>query len=472
MAMGLKFMGARTALLASLLTVAAAANPPPDARNLISNPALRQAADATVPDWNYWSPRAELAQEHFVAMRSGAPALALRTRNSASYGYWLTRVSDIAPGKFYHFQALHQCEGLRVDGGSVFAVISWYSGGTSPRELQRDYIDRVERNGDGWLRASRTLQAPADASVARIELGLRHAEGGTVFWRDAQFAECPPPAPRMMRVATTRAVPAFPATIEANTRLMADMLEQVGPEKPDIVLLSENLSTRGVRLPIEEKAQTIPGPLTSVLSEKAKKFHTYVITTLLERDGTRFHNTAVLIDRAGRVAGKYHKVHLTIGEMESGLTPGDEYPVFETDVGPIGIVTCWDNWFSEPMRILRLRGAEVVFMPLAGDGNPVHWEAVWPARALDNGVYLVASSTVGETPSKIIAPTGEVIAEVKDKFAYAISNLDLNRETRLRYLSVGNGTGEARSLYLRERRPETYGPLLKDADVRESPPRG
>ena len=431
---------------------------------------LHTAAGDVAAEWSYWSPRAELAQEHAVVARDGAGSLMLHARGFESYGFWSTRVNRIEPGKFYRFEALYQANSVHPDSDSVFAVLSWFAGSENPRELQRDYVDRQENAGN-WVRATRTIQAPAGATFVRIELGLRRTEGGAVYWRDVRFAETPPPAPRMMRVATTRIAAASPATIAANTQLMADMLERIGPEKPDIVLLSENLSTRGVRLPVEEKAQTIPGPLTEVLSAKAKKFHTHVITTLLERDGNRFHNTAVLIDREGRIAGRYHKVHLTIGEMENGLTPGNDYAVFDTDVGRIGIVTCWDNWFSEPMRILRLKGAEVVFMPLAGDGNPAHWEAVWAARAMDNGVFLVASSTVGETPSRILDPTGAILAEAKDKFAYAVKDLDLNAEWRLRYLSVANGAGEARSLYLRERRPDTYAPLLKPADVKPEPAR-
>jgi predicted amidohydrolase len=415
--------------------------------------------------WSYWSPRAELSHEHGVRVRDGQSVLMLRARGFESYGYWAKRVNEIQPGKHYGFQALHQTDGIERDSASVFAVLSWFGGVDNTRELQRDYVNRQEFVGD-WVRASRTIQAPAGATSVRIELGLRRANGGAVYWRGVQFAEVPPPAPRFMRVATTRIAAASPASVEANTQLMAEMLEQIGPEKPDVVLLSENLSTRAVRQPLEQKAEPIPGPLTEVLSAKAKKFGMHVITTLLERDGNRFHNTAVLIDRAGRIAGKYRKVHLTISEMENGLTPGSDYAVFDLDVGRIGIVTCWDNWFSEPMRILRLRGAEVVFMPLAGDGDRAHWDAVWSARAMDNGVYLVASSTVGETPSRVIDPTGTIVAEAKDKFSYAVTSLDLNREWRLRYLSVANGAGEARSLYLRERRPETYAPLLKDEGVR------
>jgi predicted amidohydrolase len=415
--------------------------------------------------WTYWSPRPELAQEHAIVTREGSKALMLRARDFTSYGYWLTRVGGVKPGAFYHLDALYQTEGIREDTGGVFAVITWYSEGPKGRELQRDYVDD-EAPAGAWTRVMRTLQAPEGATLARVELGLRRTNSGTVYWRDAMFTEVPAPAPRKVRVATTRVIAANPATIAANVQRMADMLEKVGPEKPDIVLLSENLNTRGVKLSLAEKAETIPGPFTEMLAAKAKKFGMHVITTLPERDGKLFRNTAVWIDRTGRIAGKYHKVHLTINEMENGLTPGSEYPVFETDFGRIGIVTCWDNWFAEPARILRLRGAEMIFMPLAGDGEAGHWNPVWSARAIDNGVYLITSSTVGETESRIINPQGEIVAEAKDKFAYAIAEIDLNQEWRRRYLSVGNGAGEGKSLYLRERRPETYTPLLKDSEPR------
>jgi predicted amidohydrolase len=435
-----------------------------DLRNLIVPPAPPASAGGEPQGWSYWAPRAELTQEHGVVAREDASTLMLRSRDFTAYGYWLARVTGVKAGGYYRLEALYQTEGIREDTGGVFAVISWYGEGANGRELQRDYVDE-EQSAGAWVRTARTVQAPPGAATARVELGLRRTPSGTVYWRDPVFAEVPAPAPRIVRVATTRVIAANPASIAANEQRMAEILEKVGPEKPDVVLLSENLNTRGVRLPLEQKAETIPGPLTDMLAAKAKKFSCNVITTLPERDGKLFHNTAVWIDRTGRIAGKYRKVHLTIGEMEAGLTPGSEFPVFETDFGRIGIVTCWDNWFPEPMRILRLRGAEMVFMPLAGDGDPAHWNAVWPARAIDNGVYLVTSSTVGDTESRIINPKGEIIAETKDKFAYAIAEVDLNKEWRLRYLSVGNGTGEARSLYMRERRPETYGPLMKDSEA-------
>jgi predicted amidohydrolase len=418
---------------------------------------------ASAGNWTYWSPRADLAQEHGVVKRDNGSTLMLRAKDFTSYGFWFARIDDVKAGRYYRLDALYQTEGIPEDTGGVFAVISWYADGARNRELQRDYLDQEDLAGQ-WMHTARTVQAPEGATAARVELGLRRTKSGAVYWRDAAFTEVAPPAPRKVRIATTRITPNLPASIPANEQLMSEILERVGAEKPDVVLLSENFNTRSVRMPLEQKAETIPGPLTNLLAEKAKKFGMNIITTLPERDGKLFHNTAVWIDRTGRVAGKYHKVHLTIGEMESGLTPGSEYPVFETDFGRMGIVTCWDNWFQEPMRILRLRGAEMVFMPLAGDGDPGHWNPVWAARAIDNGVYLITSSTVGDTESRIINPKGAIIAETKDKFGYAIAEIDLNQEWRLRYLSVASGVGEAKSLYLRERRPDTYGPLIRDSE--------
>jgi len=124
------------------------------------------------------------------------------------------------------------------------------------------------------------------------------------------------------------------------------------------------------------------------------------------------------------------------------------------------MLICWDNWFAEPARILRLKGAEILFFPLAGDGSDEHWDAVSRARAMDNGLFFVSSGTVSDA-SRIITPSGEVLGEARGDFSYVIKEVDLNQEWRLKYLSFDHATGEAKSLYFTERRPDTYGPLLK-----------
>jgi predicted amidohydrolase len=263
-------------------------------------------------------------------------------------------------------------------------------------------------------------------------------------------------------VAATHLVPPANATVEGNTALMGRALDEAGARKTDLVVLSENFVDRGVRQPLGETAQPIPGPATAMLSRKARQHSTYVVTSLHEREGDLIFNTAVLIDRTGRIAGKYRKTHLAMIEGENGVTPGNEYRVIPTDFGKLGLLVCWDNWFAEPPRILRLLGAEVVALPIAGDGDPRHWDIISRARAMDNGVYLVSSNTVGPSPSRIIDPQGEVLAETAEPFGIVVAEIDLDRERRLNWLSVGPGDGEARSLYIRERRPDTYAPLTGD----------
>jgi predicted amidohydrolase len=145
---------------------------------------------------------------------------------------------------------------------------------------------------------------------------------------------------------------------------------------------------------------------------------------LIEKDGDKVFNTAVIFDRQGEFAGKYRKTHLHGPEVFAGTSCGDEYPVFELDFGKVGIQTCYDEWFPEVSRVLAFKGAEILLLPVAG-GKPITWRV----RALDNGVYFVAA---GQTPpSMIIDSSGAILAETQTPgFVWADLNLDW-RETNI-----------------------------------------
>jgi predicted amidohydrolase len=436
-----------------LAVVATAAENP----NLV--PKLDLRANGRPAGWTTWSPRPVLAPDFDAVKVEGDVALKLSVDRFEQDGRWQTTIGGIEGGKYYRFEALsqvHKVDGARID---TAALLLWCRNADGTDELQGDYADHFEKAG-AWHRHYRTVQAPAGAQSVKIVIRLRWTKAGSVLWKDLKLAEAPAPAPRVIRIATTRILPGIVRTVENNMQMAADMFDRIGPEKPDVVLFSETLPGRSTRLSLAEKAQTIPGPFTNILSERAKKYHCYAIASLHEKDGDLFYNTAVLIDREGRIAGKYRKVHLAMGESEAGLTPGNDYPVFQTDFGRIGILICWDDWFPEPARILRLKGAEILFFPLAGDGSAVHWDAVSRARALDNGLFFVSSGTVSDA-SRIITPSGEVLGEARGNFSYVLKEVDLNQEWRLKYLSFGHATGEAKSVYFAERRPETYGPITQ-----------
>src|SRR5262249_8489638 len=129
-----------------------------------------------------------------------------------------------------------------------------------------------------------------------------------------------------------------------------------------------------------------PGPSTQQLGEAAKRHRLYIVAGLYERDGKAVYNTSVLLGRDGRLVGKYRKVCLPDEEIDGGITPGKDYPVFATDFGRVGMMICWDVSYPEVARELAARGAEVILMPIWG-GN----ETLARARAIENQLYIVAS---------------------------------------------------------------------------------
>ena len=423
--------------------------------NLVPNPEFTVDGSGKPTSWQLWSPRPDLQPRGEVLSVEGASALQLTAVDFSSFGKWRSNEIVVQPGLFYRFEVLYEPKNIVSERSSVGVMLTWNAADGHP--IQRDYVDRVSPAESGWRRAFRTLRAPEQASDVMIEFWLRWTDAGSVSFKRPSLVETTEPALRKVRVVTTRVDPSPARTIEANMRLMADVLDQAGREEPDVVLLTEIFTERLVSGTVRDRSEPIPGPLTEALGRKARQYHMYIVAGMFELDGAKTYDTAVLIDRRGQVAGKYRKTHLPLAEVEDGETPGNDYPVFDTDFGRIGMLVCWDYYFPEPTRIMRLKGAEMVFLPIAGDPGARHWDIVTRARALDNGVYVIAAVSEGRA-SRIINPEGEVVAETTDGLATA--DLDLDRESRLWWLSVGPADGEAKSLVIQERRPETYKDLL------------
>lgn len=152
------------------------------------------------------------------------------------------------------------------------------------------------------------------------------------------------------------------------------------------------------------RAEVVPGETTDYMAEIARRHSIYIIWPLEEREGERWYNSSVLIDRQGQVAGKYHKMFPTIGEMDSGITPGSETPVFETDFGRIGLAICFDLNFRPIIEGLAKHGAEIIFFSSMYRGG-----LQLRAWAQELGVYF-ASAICAEL-GMIVDQSGEVLAE-------------------------------------------------------------
>ena len=424
--------------------------------NLVPNPEFRVDPAGQPISWQFWSPRPDLRPRADVANDADGAVLRLTAVDFSSFGKWLSKSIPVTAGHFYRCQVLYKPQGISSERGSVGAMLTWNKADGQP--VQRDYLDRISAADNGWRRAARILCAPETATSVSVELWLRWTAGGSVKFKSPSLIETSEPPPRHVRVVTTRIPIRWGTTLHDNLQSMAEVLDRAGRDKPDVVLLTEIFPECGVKGTVYDLSEPIPGPVTEVVARKAREYHTYIITGMLERAGGKVYDTAVLVDRQGRIAGKYRKVHLPIAEVEGGETPGSEYPVFDTDFGRIGMLICWDMFFPETVRILRLEGANIVFVPIAGDPGARHYDVATRARALDNGVYLVTSVGEGRA-SRIVNPDGEVMAETTDGLATA--DIDLSQQWREWWLSVGPAYGEAKSLLIEERRPDTYKPLVE-----------
>ncbi len=423
--------------------------------NLVPNPEFRVDRTGKPISWHFWSPRSDLEPRAGIEKEAEGATLGLAAVDFSSFGKWMAEDIPVHAGICYRFEVLYKPTGIVNERGSVGVMLSW--NGQDGKPLQRDYVDQISSAENGWRRAARTLRAPQKSASVTIELWLRWTSAGSVGFRNPSLVEASEPPPRRVRVVTTRIAQSWDTTVQDNLQLMAKVLDEAGREKPDAILLTEFFPEHGAKGTVHDRSEPIPGPVTDALAHKAREYNTYIIAGMLELDSGKTYDTAVLIDRQGRIAGKYRKTHLPLAEVEDGETPGSDYPVFDTDFGRIGILICWDFAFPETFRVMRLEGAEIVFLPIAGDPSARHFDTITRARALDNGVYLVASVSDG-APSRIVNPDGEVMAETADGLATA--ELDLTRESRLWWLSVGPADGELKSLMIQERRPDTYRPLI------------
>jgi N-carbamoylputrescine amidase len=209
-------------------------------------------------------------------------------------------------------------------------------------------------------------------------------------------------------------------------------------------------------------AEPVPGQTTEVLSKAAVKMGVVIIAPIFEhRASGVYHNSAAVIDTDGRIAGLYRKMHIPDDPSyyeKFYFTPGDlGFNAFDTNIGRIGTLICWDQWYPEAARLTALRGAAILFYPTAIGWHPhekeIHgkaqhdaWRTVQRGHAIANGIYVAAVNRVGhEKPadggegiefwgsSFIADPQGIVIAEASvDREEILLSEVDLDRIEEVR----------------------------------------
>ena len=311
--------------------------------------------------------------------------------------------------------------------------------------------------GDG-LRFHDVLVAPKEADGARLSLEVKWPQGGSVCWRQVSARRTAPPPPRKVKIGTVYLRPNN-STPQKNLDLFCRQIDEAGRLKLDVVCLSEAITVVGTGQNESTVAEPIPGPASERLGQAAKRSRVWVVAGLTERDGKNIYNTAVLLDRDGKLAGKYRKVHLPREEWTKGIAPGGEYPVFQTDFGKVAIQICYDWFFPEVHAIFALQGAEIIFAPTWGTTFPdrdgcAEGETVFRVRARDdNGVYMVPS--VYDGSSMVIDPLGRILVSNKGREGVFWHEVDLSQREPLPWVGHWGSVGP------HDRMPGTYGTLSR-----------
>ncbi len=287
------------------------------------------ASAASVPigtdGWTPWAPRPEIAPRTFVDSmhsRTGRGALAISgDSNAAEFGGWQRSVEGIQAGKWYRFRVSYRSEGLDYAARQVVPRLDW-TDADGNRAGQPEFPWSAATEGE-WTTVTLDAQAPEKASAVKLQLLLLNAPRATVWWDEVSFEPVAAPAPRKVSVAAANLYPRQRTDPVGDFLALLDRSMRSGT---DIVVLPEGIPVVGTGKKYADVAESIPGPVTERLGEFARKKKVWMVAGVYERERQAVYNTAVLIDRDGRVAGRYRKVYIPREELEAGITPGSDYP--------------------------------------------------------------------------------------------------------------------------------------------------
>lgn len=400
--------------------------------------AEEQPVNTSSPGWTSHSPRDEIRPK-FESTREGTLTIRADDREGL-VGIWRATF-PVKGGTWYRFTAEQLTESVQHPRRTAVVRLLWqdedcnkavrdeptyasYRPGTNPR-AEPEFVPPGKILPNGWEQLDTVYRAPSSATQVLVELNYRWEPNGAATWRNVQLNPTDAPKPRKVKLATIHHKPIGGDSNLAKCEQFAPMIAEAAEQKVDLVVLPECLTYYGRKLTYADCAEAIPGPSTNYFAKLAKQHDMYIVAGLLERDGHLIYNTAALVGPEGFV-GKYRKVTLPRGEIEGGITPGKEYPVFDTRFGKVGMMICYDGFFPEVARELSNNGAEVIAWPVWGC-NPM----LGAARACENHVYVISSTYTDITSDWMISAVyghdGKPLAQAKEWGTIAVQEVDLNK---------------------------------------------
>jgi len=274
--------------------------------------------------------------------------------------------------------------------------------------------------------------------------------------------------------------------IERNKQLLAQQIAAAAAQGAELIVLQELHNTlyfcQTEDTSLFDLAEPIPGPSTTYYGHLAATHQVVIVSSLFERrTAGLYHNTAVVFERDGSIAGKYRKMHIPDDPAyyeKFYFTPGDlGFEPIDTSVGRLGVLVCWDQWYPEAARMMTLKGAEILIYPTAigwdsrdDEAEQLRqvnaWITVQRGHAVANGIPVVAVNRTGFEPdpsgqtggiqfwgsSFVAGPQGELLAQAtQDQDQLLLVDVNMTRSEEVRRWWP----------FLRDRRIDTYDGLTK-----------
>jgi predicted amidohydrolase len=279
----------------------------------------------------------------------------------------------------------------------------------------------------------------------------------------------------MVRVAVIQIDPGL-AEPDSNTRAIEESMRRAADDGAQLVILPECAVSGYVYESLDEAmavAEPIPGPSSERIVAAAARHNLYVVAGLLERDGGRCYNAALLAGPSG-IEAIYRKTHTLCLGVDRFTTPGDiPFRVHDLPIGRIGILICYDLRFPEPARALALQGAQAIALPTNWPVTSfIQPDVFTRARAAENRIFVLAANRCGEERgarflgrSQIVSPDGAVLKEAgQNQAEMLVMDIDLMSADR-KHVVVRPGEHEMD--FFSDRRPELYGTLVRDLSPAE-----
>ncbi len=275
------------------------------------------------------------------------------------------------------------------------------------------------------------------------------------------------------------------ANIFDNQKRLIEKIRQAANQGAELVVLQELHNglyfCQHENVDLFDQAESIPGPSTKIFGALARELSIVLVLSLFERRASGlYHNTAVVIEKDGSIAGKYRKMHIPDDPAyyeKFYFTPGDlGFCPIPTSVGKLGVLVCWDQWYPEAARLMALAGAEILIYPTAigwesSDSSEEQerqlraWQLVQRGHAVANGLPVVTVNRVGHEDdptgqtrgirfwghSFVAGSQGELLYEADTEETIHIIDIDLAHSEKVRRWWP----------FLRDRRIESYGDLTQ-----------